>query len=36
VLHPPPVALEQIEGALDAQIVTLRAELAKLKSLMER
>ena len=35
VLHAPPVALEQIEGALDAQIATLRAELLKLKSLME-
>ena len=35
VLHAPPVALEQIEGALDAQIATLRAELVKLKSLME-
>ena len=35
VLHAPPVALEQIEGTLDAQIATLRAELVKLKSLME-
>ena len=35
VLHAPPVALEQVEGALEAQSVTLRAELATLKSLME-
>jgi hypothetical protein len=35
VLHAPPVALEQVEGALDAQISTLRSELATLKSLME-
>ena len=35
VLHAPPVALEQIEGALDAQIATLRVELVTLKSLME-
>jgi len=35
VLHAPPVALEQIEGALDAQRATLREELATLKSLME-
>jgi hypothetical protein len=30
------VALEQVEGALDAQRATLRSELATLKSLMER
>jgi hypothetical protein len=36
VLHAPPVALEQIEDALDAQRVTLRAELAELKALLER
>jgi hypothetical protein len=36
VLHAPPVALEQMEGALEAQRVTLRSELATLKSLMER
>ena len=36
VLHAPPVALEQVEGALDAQRVLLRSELATLKSLMER
>lgn len=36
VLHAPPVALEQVEGALEAQRATLRAELATLKSLMER
>jgi uncharacterized protein YndB with AHSA1/START domain len=36
VLHAPPVALEQIEGALEAQRVILRSELATLKSLLER
>ena len=36
VLHAPPVALEQVEGALEAQRATLRSELATLKSLMER
>jgi hypothetical protein len=36
VLHAPPVALEEIEGALEAQRVVLRSELATLKSLMER
>jgi len=36
VLHAPPVALEQVEGALEAQRQTLQAELATLKSLMER
>ena len=35
VLHAPPVALEQIEGALEAQRVTLRSELATLKALVE-
>lgn len=35
VLHAPPVALEQIEGALDAQRVILQSELAALKGLME-
>ena len=35
VLHAPPVALEQVEGALEAQIERLRSELATLKSLME-
>jgi len=35
VLHAPPVALEHIEGALAAQITTLRSELTTLKSLME-
>jgi hypothetical protein len=30
------VALEHIEGALDAQRVTLRSELARLKTLLER
>jgi hypothetical protein len=35
VLHAPPVALEQIEGALDAQSGTLRSELATLKALIE-
>jgi hypothetical protein len=36
VLHAPPAALEQIEGALDAQRVQLRSELATLKRLMEQ
>ena len=36
VLHAPPVALERVEGALEAQRATLRSELATLKSLMER
>src|SRR5262245_45412189 len=36
VLHAPPVALEQLEGALEAQRVVLESELATLKSLMER
>jgi len=35
VLHAPPVALEQVEGALEAQSATLRSELATLKRLME-
>lgn len=35
VLHAPPVALEQVEGALEAQSETLRSELATLKSLMD-
>jgi uncharacterized protein YndB with AHSA1/START domain len=35
VLHAPPVPLEQLEGALETQIVQLKAELAALKSLME-
>jgi hypothetical protein len=36
VLHAPPVPLEEVEGALEQQSVTLRQELAALKSLMER
>ena len=36
VLHAPPVALEQVEGALDAQRARLQSELATLKSLMEQ
>jgi hypothetical protein len=36
VLHVPPVALEQVEGALEARRVILESELAALKSLMER
>jgi hypothetical protein len=36
VLHAPPVALEQVEGALETQRETLRSELTTLKSLMER
>jgi hypothetical protein len=35
VLHAPPVGLEQVEGALEAQSLTLRSELATLKALME-
>lgn len=35
VLHAPPVALERVEGALEAQSATLTSELATLKSLME-
>jgi hypothetical protein len=35
VLHAPPVPLEQVEGALEQQRLTLRRELATLKSLME-
>ncbi len=35
VLHAPPVALERVEGALEAQSATLKSELATLKSLME-
>src|SRR5262245_16753790 len=35
VLHAPPVALEQVEGALEAQRVTLQSELATLKSVLE-
>ena len=36
VLHAPPVELEHVEGALDAQRAILQSELATLKSLMER
>jgi hypothetical protein len=36
VLHAPPVALEYVEGALDAQRTLLQSELATLKSLMEQ
>jgi hypothetical protein len=36
VLHAPPVPLEQVEGALDAQRAILQAELATLKTLMEQ
>ena len=36
VLHAPPVALEHIEGALDAQRTQLQSELATLKSLLEQ
>jgi hypothetical protein len=35
VLHAPPVPLEQLEGALDAQRVTLSQELAQLKRILE-
>jgi hypothetical protein len=36
VLHAPPVPLEQVEGALDAQRVMLPSELDALKSLLEQ
>ena len=36
VLHAPPVALEHLEGALDAQRAILQSELATLKSLLEQ
>jgi hypothetical protein len=36
VLHAPSLALERVEGELEAQKATLRSELATLKSLMER
>lgn len=35
VLTPPPVPLEQLEGALDAQTRTLAEELRKLKKVLE-
>jgi hypothetical protein len=35
VLHAPPVALEQVEGAFEAQRALLQSELATLKALME-
>jgi uncharacterized protein YndB with AHSA1/START domain len=35
VLHAPPVSLERIEGALDAQRAILATELATLKTLLE-
>lgn len=35
VLHAPPVALEHVEGALDAQRTILQSELATLKALIE-
>jgi len=36
VLHAPPVPLEQVEGALDAQRITLQSELSTLKQLLEQ
>ena len=36
VLHAPAVALEQLEGALEAQRAILQSELATLKSLLEQ
>ena len=36
VLHAPPVSLERVEGALEAQRLTLQTELSTLKSLMEQ
>jgi hypothetical protein len=35
VLHAPPVALEELEGALEAQRMLLQSELATLKALLE-
>lgn len=35
VLTPPPVPLEQMEGALAAQSITLAKELRQLKSILE-
>jgi hypothetical protein len=35
VLHAPPVPLEQVEGALEAQRLRLESELATLKQLLE-
>src|SRR5262249_14308960 len=35
VLHAPPVPLERLEGALDAQRATLEKELSTLKTLIE-
>jgi hypothetical protein len=35
VLHAPPVPLEQLEGALAAQVKTLESELARLKRVLE-
>jgi len=35
VLHAPPVPLEQIEGALDAQRLALQRELVELKRILE-
>jgi hypothetical protein len=36
VLHAPPVALEELEGAIEAQRLVLRHELEALKGLLER
>jgi hypothetical protein len=36
VLHAPPVALEHVEGTLEAQRALLQSELARLKSLLEQ
>jgi hypothetical protein len=36
VLLPPPVPLEQLEGALEQQSRTLKEELARLKTLLEK
>lgn len=36
ILTPPPVPLEQLEGALEMQSKTLTEELAKLKGILER
>lgn len=36
VLTPPPVPLEQLEGALEAQAQTLSHELTRLKEILEQ
>jgi hypothetical protein len=36
ILTPPPVPMEQLEGALESQSQTLAKELRKLKQILER